>query len=52
MVLTSGRLIGQYVAEIPYQVDQPTPVLLTISIIEGRLQTPAYVKTFPITLLP
>jgi hypothetical protein len=52
VVLTVSDLLGQYVAEIPYQVDQPTSVLLTFSIIEGRLQTPAYVKTFPITLLP
>jgi hypothetical protein len=52
VVLTGSDFIGQYVAEIPYSVDQPTPVLLTFSIIEGRLKTPAYVKTFPITLLP
>ena len=52
VVLTSGGLIGQYVAEIPYQVNQPTPVLLTFGIIEGRLPGPSYVKTFPITLLP
>ena len=52
VVLTSGGLIGQYVAEIPYQVEQSTPVLLTIGVIEGRLPGPSYVKTFPITLLP
>lgn len=52
VILTGSDFIGQYVAEIPYQVGGPTPVLLTLSVLEGLMQDPAYVKTFPLTLLP
>ena len=52
VVLTDGSLVGQFVADIPYQVTSPTPVLLTISIEEGRLPGYSYVRTFEFTLLP
>jgi hypothetical protein len=52
VVLMPGSVVGQFVAEIFYSVDMPTPVLLTISLVEGRLRTMTYVKTFPLTLNP
>ncbi|MBN2043832.1 MAG: hypothetical protein JW757_02330 [Anaerolineales bacterium] len=52
VVVSSGSQVGQYVAEIEYQVTEPTPVLLAIGIIEGRFIDPAYVKTFSIILNP
>lgn len=52
VVLTPGNAIGQFVAEIPYQVEAPTSVLLTIEIEEGRLPGFTYVKTFPLVLKP
>ena len=52
VVLTPGSPIDQFVAEIPYQVETPTNVLLTIGIEEGRLPGFTYVKTFPLVLKP
>jgi hypothetical protein len=52
VVLTAGSSYGQFVAEIPYQVEAPTNVLLTIGIEEGRLPGFTYIKTFPYVLLP
>jgi hypothetical protein len=52
VVLSPGSAVGQFVAEIPYQVTAPTRVLLTIAIEEGRLPGFAYLRTFELTLLP
>lgn len=52
VVLTPGSSFGQFVAEIPYQVDARTNVLLTIGIEEGRLPGFTYIKTFPLVLKP
>ncbi len=52
VVLPPGSPIGQFVAEIPYQVESPTNVLLTIGIEEGRLPGFTYIKTFPLVLKP
>ena len=52
VVLTPGSAYGQFVAEVPFQVDTATPVLLTISIREGRNPGMTYLKSYPLTLIP
>ncbi|MEJ2759629.1 MAG: hypothetical protein P8046_14205 [Anaerolineales bacterium] len=44
--------IGQFVGEIPYTVSQPTTVLLTFGLEEGRISGFTYVKTIEVTLYP
>jgi hypothetical protein len=52
VVLLPGEKVGQFVAQIEYQVDAATPVLLVLGVREGRLPGLVYLKTFPIILNP
>ncbi len=52
VVLTAGSPYGQFVGEIPYQVDKLTQVLMTFGLQEGRIPGYSYIKTIQFTLMP
>ena len=51
VVLTPGSPYGQFVGEIPYQVEKLTRVWMTFGMQEGRIPGFTYIKTIEFTLM-